>query len=150
VVTGFIGYTTIININYVAVVDMELSTSIGSLIITAIILSLFAIFDWFCYQLVRSVKSGSALSETSISTADNFKNICLVLTVLLTFWMVAQVMDAVFEVNSKFFNFRKYFLGYCGIALITTSVYLCIMYPSILKRHNLGITDTIDKIGTED
>ena len=150
IVIGFIGYTTIIKFSYATVINMEINSAIGFLIVISLVVALFAIFDAFCHHLVRSIKTDTPLSESSINRGENFKNICLVISVLLALGITSEIMSSVFEVHSKYFNFRKYFLGYCCIVLIVTSLYLGFTYPSIVKQGKGGITDTIDKIGTED
>jgi len=126
------------------------SSIITTFIILFIITSLFAIFDWFCYALIHSLKNDIPLSNKIIRKGKNYKDICLLLSGIFCLAIVAKIIDSLPKVSPSFYDIKGYPLWYCIIMLFITTFYLCIVYTLIIKHRDLGITDTIDKIGTPD
>ena len=147
---NFIIFLIIICIRaYIEFIKSDFTMSaLPSFIIVFIILSLFSIFDWFCHQLLHSIKNDIPLSDISISRGTNYKNICLLISVLFSLAMILKIKSSVFEVNSWLFNIREYYLWYCFFSVFITTLYLCIGYGSMLKHQRISLTKTIEKIGT--
>jgi hypothetical protein len=143
-------YSFIVNSSLSVITKLEFESFPVFTVAAILILALFMLFDWYCYQMVRSIRSGYPLSDSSVNTAGNFKDASLLISVLILLAIAWKVLEEPFEVEPEFLNFRKYFLEYCAVLISITTIYLSITYSFMHKHQSKKISDSIDNIGIEE